>query len=795
MSRTPTSKSRIGRVLGMIARLGLDLRPFAQNLRAAIIRPVRHELVQSEAALRHDLAQLFAKNDELTAQLAKQRLIANEIAEIRRDLAQASVRNDELIIQQVAAYQELAEVRNLAQTIAKSNELEAQALAFREEIKWLRAEADFATRARDEAAQRLEAVQSALEREMASYRNELQNATTDATRTADELAAAGMKLSATNEQLTLLEQLFIEHAAISALPPDVKVNAEPVVSIILPTRDRAHVIAAAVTSVQAQRYPHWELIIVDDGSRDATVESLAPFLLDERIHLVSQPPTGAAAARNRGLNLARGSIVAYLDSDNVWYPDFLVTVAAAFQDPDVEVAYGALVSESHGLVGSRILYKPFDWAALLNANFIDLNTVVHRRELVDRCGAFDERLDRLMDWDLLLRYTAGRPATMLPVLAAHYNGDLPNRITTTAPFNPNLFAIRHKWRTLPDAAKHLRVLYVVRDPQLGETSVEAEIGCMLRWGVHVEVWCKAASTTNYPSSVPVHRGTLDEAISAGHPDLLHVHGLDFSLEHAETYRRHALPMTGRAHASVLEVDMLPQILSWPSLQRLYLNSHQHTSVAADPRLRELRGVFDPTLLKPYAAKDRYLVVARTDHADGDIQFVTELAKMVIDHRFVIVAATSTGAGDDIEVLRDAWRKSRTPAELMIDLSREEIAALVARAGYFLHTSQFLAEPPTPIVAPISIAEAMATGSHILVRDVPALTEYVAEAGMAYRNLGHAAEVLRSAAQWSDNDWQRASNRSIERAFSRHADETVLLPLLQDWCEIVCSRMAAKVSPG
>ena len=783
MSGAPVSKSRIGRVLGMIARFGLDLRPFVQRLRAAIIRPVRHDLT------------------ELTAQIATQRLVAGEeIAEIRRDLALASARsdarNDELTVQSVAAHQQLAEVRNhLAQIIAKNNELEAQALTSRQGIAWLRGAADSAARARDETAQRLEAIRSALEREMAACRNELQSAAAGAGRTAGELPAIGMKLSAMTEQLTLLERLFIEHVALSPLPPEVKVNGEPIVSVILPTRDRAHVVAAAVVSVQAQRYPHWELIIVDDGSSDATAESLAPFLLDERIRLVSQPPTGAAAARNRGLNLARGGIVTYLDSDNIWYPDFLVAAVAAFQDPDVQVAYGALVSDSHPeLDGSRILYKPFDRAALLNGNFIDLNVVVHRRELVDRYSGFDEHLDRFMDWDLLLRYTADRPATMLPVLAAYYDGTLPDRITKTAPVGPNLFAIRHKWRVVPDAAKHLRVLCAVRYPQFGETSLEAEIRCMLRWGVHIEVWCESAPTTNDLSSVPVHRGTLDEAISASHPDLLHIHGLVLGAEHAETYRRHALPVTARAHASALDVNALQQTLSWPSLQRLYLYPHQHASVAAEPRLRELRGVFDPALFKPHLAKDRHLVVAGADPADGGIQFVGELAKMMIDHRFVVVVATSKDAEDDTEAFRAAWRQSGTPAELMIDLSRKEVVALIARAGHFLHTAQALAEPPAPIGVPVSIVEAMATGSHILVRDVPTLREYVAEAGTAYRDLEHAAEVLRSAAQWSDRDWQQASTRSVERAFLRHADETVLLPLLQDWCEIVASRVAVAAMP-
>src|ERR1044072_5078410 len=114
MSGTPISKSRIDRALGVIARFGLDLRPFAQHLRAAIIRPVRFELAQSAEALRHDLAQLAAKNDELTDRLAQ------SAEALRYDLAQLAAKNDELAAQ-------------LAQTIAKSNAFETQALAFREE--------------------------------------------------------------------------------------------------------------------------------------------------------------------------------------------------------------------------------------------------------------------------------------------------------------------------------------------------------------------------------------------------------------------------------------------------------------------------------------------------------------------------------------------------------------------------------------------------------------------------------------------------------------------------------------
>jgi cellulose synthase/poly-beta-1,6-N-acetylglucosamine synthase-like glycosyltransferase len=106
------------------------------------------------------------------------------------------------------------------------------------------------------------------------------------------------------------------------------------------------------------------------------------------------------------LHLARGSLIAHIDSDNTWYPHFLTAAVTEFSnDPDVNVVYGILVTEEHSLDGTRLLRRPFDRDQLLIGNYIEINVIVHRRNMVERYGAFDERLSRLCDWDLLLRYS------------------------------------------------------------------------------------------------------------------------------------------------------------------------------------------------------------------------------------------------------------------------------------------------------------------------------------------------------------------------------------------------------
>jgi glycosyltransferase involved in cell wall biosynthesis len=102
----------------------------------------------------------------------------------------------------------------------------------------------------------------------------------------------------------------------------------PTVSVVIPTYQRRGLVQDAVRSVLAQTYGDFELIVVDDGSADGTGEALAALGCDLRYHW--QPNRGLAAARNAGVALARGQIVSFLDSDDLWLPDHLAAVTETF---------------------------------------------------------------------------------------------------------------------------------------------------------------------------------------------------------------------------------------------------------------------------------------------------------------------------------------------------------------------------------------------------------------------------------------------------------------------------------
>ena len=96
---------------------------------------------------------------------------------------------------------------------------------------------------------------------------------------------------------------------------------EPVVSIVMPTFNRMEFLPATIESVLAQTVPHWELIVADDGSNAETLEYLAAWTRDERIRLMRLRRSGnAGAARNAGIAAARATLLAFLDSDDLWAP-------------------------------------------------------------------------------------------------------------------------------------------------------------------------------------------------------------------------------------------------------------------------------------------------------------------------------------------------------------------------------------------------------------------------------------------------------------------------------------------
>lgn len=203
------------------------------------------------------------------------------------------------------------------------------------------------------------------------------------------------------------EQFVGQLVASERIDPPSADHAQPLVSVIMPTHDRAALIGTAIASVLEQRYANWELLVCDDASSDGTAEVVGA-IDDPRIRVLALPRCGAAAARNAGLEQARGAYVAYLDTDNLWHPHFLACMVRVLEsDPGSHLAYSKyldIIHQDGGLVLKKSRGLKYDYERLSGRNFIDLNTIVHRRALYDLFGGFNTRLERQQDWDLTLRY-------------------------------------------------------------------------------------------------------------------------------------------------------------------------------------------------------------------------------------------------------------------------------------------------------------------------------------------------------------------------------------------------------
>jgi glycosyltransferase involved in cell wall biosynthesis len=168
------------------------------------------------------------------------------------------------------------------------------------------------------------------------------------------------------------------------------------VSAIIPVFNGAVTIAEAIDSAFAQSYPSLEVIVVNDGSTDATAEVLRHY--GERIKVIERPNSGIAMSRNIGVAAAQGEYLAFLDSDDAWAPAMIErTVAALDSNPACVLAYSncaVIDSDGHdldsALIGAGVGHAPTLQEMLSRLWPIMPSAVVMRRTAFDACGGFAE---------------------------------------------------------------------------------------------------------------------------------------------------------------------------------------------------------------------------------------------------------------------------------------------------------------------------------------------------------------------------------------------------------------------
>ncbi|WP_293128815.1 glycosyltransferase [Microcoleus sp. bin38.metabat.b11b12b14.051] len=241
-------------------------------------------------------------------------------------------------------------------------------------------------------------------------------------------------------------------------------NQIPQVSVIIPAYNGSRYIVQAVESALGQTFTDCEIIVVDDGSTDSTHQVLQPYL--DKIRYIHQENRGVAAARNRGIQEAKGEFIAFLDQDDFFFPDKLAAQIALFrQQPSLGIVNsGWRIVNQQGEIISNI--KPWEYFPKLDLETwvvqmpVLPSAMMFARQWLEIAGGFNSEFDSVDDSDLMLRLAVlGCEAAWLPQITVSYRQHDQNVSIKKALKQANLFiALKQQFFAKPDLPQHIREL-------------------------------------------------------------------------------------------------------------------------------------------------------------------------------------------------------------------------------------------------------------------------------------------------------------------------------------------------
>lgn len=160
----------------------------------------------------------------------------------------------------------------------------------------------------------------------------------------------------------------------------------PKVSVVIPTYNRGYIVREAIESVLAQTFGDFEVIVVDDGSADDTAEKIAA-IRDSRVRYIRQSNAGVSAARNRGVAEARGEIISFLDSDDLWKPEKLTHEVRFLEEhPEVPAVFGDIEVRFRDGVAIESLARQSPGMLSFAPEELERGGVISQRRLFSSCS-------------------------------------------------------------------------------------------------------------------------------------------------------------------------------------------------------------------------------------------------------------------------------------------------------------------------------------------------------------------------------------------------------------------------
>lgn len=215
-------------------------------------------------------------------------------------------------------------------------------------------------------------------------------------------------------------------------------SVSPLVSVIVPTYNRASLLKRSIGSILKQTFKNFEVIVVDDGSMDNTEDTIKKFDNPKIRYIKNKKNVGANATRNIGIEASRGRYIAFQDSDDEWLPEKLEKQIKIFEKVSSKV--GVVYVGRWWIKNGKRIYIPLKRVKqkegnihkeLYKGSFITTSAILVKKECFKKSGMFDENLPRFQDWDLVLRLSSHYEFKFIgePLLLSYYT---PNSISTNS---------------------------------------------------------------------------------------------------------------------------------------------------------------------------------------------------------------------------------------------------------------------------------------------------------------------------------------------------------------------------
>ncbi|MCT7984809.1 glycosyltransferase family 2 protein [Laspinema sp. A4] len=236
----------------------------------------------------------------------------------------------------------------------------------------------------------------------------------------------------------------------------------PIISVIVPAYNAEKTIVETLHSVQNQTFSDWEVLMIDDGSSDRTLQ-IVTELKDPRIQVFSYPNAGVAVARNHGIMKATGDYIAFLDADDLWTPDKLELQLRVLQDnPEAGVAYSwnyyQYENPADSYADTSPRFQGNVYPDLLIKNFLQngSNPLV-RKEAIASVGFFDPTIKSCEDWDYYLRLARNWPFVLVPKVQVIYRQSSDSVSSNIEVMEDYLLRlINRTFQSVPQELKHLK---------------------------------------------------------------------------------------------------------------------------------------------------------------------------------------------------------------------------------------------------------------------------------------------------------------------------------------------------